>query len=1170
MPTLPMFEGPDAVLREEYTFSTTLDTRHFSGTMDADTVDMQVSIRGAAFTSDPDLIAFEGNTFAVPNPSAFPDGVQLLAGDNDIQVKAVFSNGTVSRPSRITARLVQDRDLGIPLNEPTGVFVERFNEAVKITVDGLESEGVIGYHFYASTQPGGGTEGYSRINPSLVISGETIEELTELGELTVDANTAVSNDGSPAADPLFMVYQATQEDKNDNLIQTDFNQALEVPENTTRVRSTITVESVRSITRYSFVHNRLASFNSASNPAIPNAAFNAIPKTDPLYYVITAVYFIDGNEFESAFSPELSGSPLELAPNVGTLPAVSRQSIVRDTVLSIFRAQPQIDVKPGSVLRDTFIDPFSTEAERQRFIIDFLHRAGSFATLLPIDDPTLSGVSVPVAQSDYKIALKQAFFLESNDSVQQLIDNTFDKLASNYSKTRRAGRRARGSVTIYTRSRPTTSIRFGIGTRVVIGGIGYRLTSSVSITSSGAGSFFNPVTGRYSATAFVQAEDVGLGGNLAPGQGGTVAGAPVGVEVTNDSAIFGGLNEESNRDLAARAMNALSSVDSGTLQGYVQRAVDVPGVEQVNVVDAGHPLMQRDRNESGRHIGGKVDIWLRGENLSTVTDNFAFSFESKIGVQFEPVGDPKDLRLRAVDTALSKDNPIIEMLDFPSFGIELVNETQGFAFDLTNAEVVAFNIIQLDTALNDPTSLTLLDVVKGSYRYRTSNRHTFTRQPVREVGTLTGEVSGELDEGIYALFEAADPLALGRSTEAGDYVQVVEPLTDTGDTIPSGTPIEIVDEQHVILDGVEYVNRLGANPYSLVVKDETGAVTYTGPFASLSPDYTIVSGGPTTPLGIQVTSGSPISEGQTLLISYKHDENFTVGYTTNALVALTANAIDPKRHITADVIAKEAVDVPVNISATVVLENASLRQTSVDTVDGAIRTALSRYFGALVLGEPVRQADVLGVIEDVTGVAYPVVPLTKMAKGDGALVVRESITTTQSADVFAVEQWNNQSGTVNVWLLKNPLEATTLDSGGRETKFRGVFVDEELLENKVVSPNINGAPIVNGVGAAFIIGNQGLEIPGFSDDATLKAAFPFASDVEIVGKRKELTQNRILVSMAKEDTPLNHQYTVTYQVQGDTGVKNIEPGPTEYLVIGEVDLTFDEDTDFLARVQGRN
>ena len=159
-----------------------------------------------------------------------------------------------------------------------------------------------------------------------------------------------------------MVFKATQEDRDDNVLQTDFDQALEVPENATRIRSTITVESVRTVTRFSFIHNRLSNFNSATYPAIPHAGFNAIPKTDPLYYVVTAVYFLDGVEYESALSPEVAGYPLDLAPNVGALPAVSRQNIVRDTILSIFRSQPQLDVKPGSVLRDTFIDPFSTEA----------------------------------------------------------------------------------------------------------------------------------------------------------------------------------------------------------------------------------------------------------------------------------------------------------------------------------------------------------------------------------------------------------------------------------------------------------------------------------------------------------------------------------------------------------------------------------------------------------------------------------------------------------------------------------------------------------------------------------------------------------------------------------------------------------------------------------------
>ena len=52
-------------------------------------------------------------------------------------------------------------------------------------------------------------------------------------------------------------------------------------------------------------------------------------------------------------------------------------------------------------------------------------------------------------------------------------------------------------------------------------------------------------------------------------------------------------------------------------------------------------------------------------------------------------------------------------------------------------------------------------------------------------------------------------------------------------------------------------------------------------------------------------------------------------------------------------------------------------------------------------------------------------------------------------------------------------------------------------------------------------------------------------------------------------TPRDLVCDVTYIVGEDTGTKPVEPGTAEYLVLGTVDLTFDEDYDFKARVLGR-
>ena len=1166
--TTPLFKTPDGVYKEEVSFSTDRSRRFLTGITDENTADMQVSIRGAAFSSDPEHITFEGTTFTIPNPSAHPEGLQLYPGDNVIEVKAILTSGAVSNSGIARVRLSTERDVRAGVIPPSGISVERFDGYVSITVEGLNDANVKGYNFYASSSPGGGLLGYSQINPQAVISGETKETTTELGTLTVDSLVTLGATGSQVADPLYFQVQGSQVDKLGNLVQLDYTQAVEVPETTRQVKTTVLLEDIRQVQTFSFEHDRDSVISSALRPAVPNAEFNTILSMDPLYYVVTALYTIDGDEYESVFSPEVAAYPLTVTPDVRLLPSVTRQQVVENTVLAIYRSEPQVDVKPGSALRDTFIDPFSTEAERVRFLIGFMQAAQSFTTLLVIDDPQETGDSISVSLSPYKQALKQAFFLQSDDDVQAVIDNAFEALASSRgAEDRLTGVRSRGEVTCYTTTRPTTNLPLTLGQKVQGGSQGLRLTSSSELTPTGAGSTYNPSTGRYSVRVFIQAEEEGSAGNLAPGQINTIVNGPAGVSVTNESRTFGGRDLETNRELAARADGILSAVDSGTYRGYTQDAIEVPGVQQVNTVYAGHGLMMRDWNATlKRHTGGKVDVWIRGESLSTMTDTFAFAFHLVKRGQFEPVGEVTNLKFRAANMSVTSANPILEMLDYSAYGYEFKDESTGQVFDLTNVTLVAYDTIQLDSTLNDPTGITITDVFTGSYRFRTGDNHVFTRQPVRSITSMVGDAngSGTVDPSLYALYAGSDPLIKGRSSEAGDYLKVTQPLGTTAATsIPSSTPIAVSGEEHVILEGTEYLNNLGINPLTVKVYNSDRSVEYLGPFASSTPDYTLVDESGEIPLGLLVTNGSQIEEGDTVVVDYSHDENFVVSYKVNSLVGITQSTLNEMRHVTADVLVKEAIPVEVDLTATVVITPRS----STSTVDGLVRTALSRMFGGFSLGQPVRSGDIINVIDAVEGVSYPVVPLNLMAKGDGSLVVRETITTDQAADYALITAWS--TSLVDVFIIKDALQSETLDGGGELNETRGVFLDKTAMTNFDAAPNINGVPLKNSVYGSFIIGGAGLYIPGYSDNATLQALYPFADDAEIDEHRKTITAGRVLVALPADQTPSDGDYRVTYVVYSDTGVKNIEPGPVEYLVLGDLEFSWDTDKDFTALVQGR-
>lgn len=1133
--------GPDGNYSNEVVFSTTSTARFFTGTINTDTADLEVSIRGGGFTSDPSLVSFSASGWIVPNPTSYPNGLELFSGENTVEVRSIPLSGTPSAPVKATIFLLASSTVQT-VDAPTSVTVERLDSSVRVSVRGLEDPRVTGYNFYASTEAGGGVLGYGRINAVPVSTPVKKEVTTSLYTLT-SKNTAQS------VDPLFVRAVITQENSSQVTLETDVDSAVEIPEDVSEIQLDVSISSLEQINYYEFLHNR--KFNLSSVPStIPVGAFTVLPSTEPLYYVTTAVYYdsVTATEYESSFSQEVVANPIDVRISTTSIPAVSRQEILQNAIASIYRKDKDILVQPGAVIRDTFLDPFSTEAERVRFLLDFIYRASSFDTLLEIDDPAGNGVSIPPSQSVYKIALAKALYLANVATVQTVIDGAFDKLAANFGVTRQPGKRAVGEVRFYTSTRPTTSLQIPLGRTISSGSVQFRTSRVAEIPLDRLASFYNPSTNQYSITVPAQAVNAGSAGNVGPRQ--VTSGAPFGLSVTNDNYFFGGTNAQSNAELAAIARGALSAVDTGTTQGYAQVAAGVPGLIQARVVEAGNPLMQRDYDpDTKTHIGGKVDVWEQGQRLATVTDTFAFTFIRKRDVQFVVVGDPGAYQFQALDSDLTPDNPIAEMLDYPAIGLGLRNASQGLTYNLTGVTIVNYNTIRLSLDVPQPFELpTLTDVILGDYRYRTGEKFVFTRQPVEILLSVTGESSGDLNPSTYRLVHPNSPLALGRSTKAGDYLQITG-SADPAIPTPTGDILTVTDEEHVMIgDYIEYVLRLGADSLTVVVTNEDGTITYANPFTSTTPDYTIVEGDQTNPLGIKRTSTSAISDGQVVLISYNYDENFTVTYQTNLVTSALQQVIDEKKHATADVLAKGAIPIPVDITATIVLR----RGYQQSGVDQTIRTNLGLLLARLRLGTPLRRSDVVNTLDSSEGVSYVVLPLTKMTRALGSIVSRNDITTSQVGDAVRIDLWSD--AITSVWLLIDELTAATTDGGGPEGEFRAVFQDdEEMVLQETLPEQLKEAP-----GRAFIIGSNGAVIPGYSDDATLYSQ-GYITPTDILNRRVAITQNRILVSLPVGDAPSNHDYWATYIVGFESGEKDIDPSDSEYLVPGTWTFTYDED-----------
>lgn len=1090
--------GQDGVAYTQQSFTTTATGMSFRGPVPSGAVGIQVSIRGGSWQDSPDLVDFGTTDWISPATGVVP----LNHGSNEFRFRPVMADGSVG--SQAVAQVWRMPQTVARRDPPLSIQANRTTEGVEILVDVPDDGDVRGVYLYGSTATGGP---YSRLNRAPISDYVVREELISLADLTVQQELLRNPDLSLVADPTYLRFNLQQETLAGSATSLDLNDRLEFADDVASYRVELAVTQVITRNTARFVHKRNGT--SADNH-LANSQIAGLPDDQPVYYVATLIYFDGVTEQESSFTPEIASRPLTV-PALSIYPAVSRQQILEDQISLTLAQQPGLSVTPGSVPRDLYLDPFSTEAARIRFLVDFLHRCGSFDTLLEIDDPFGTG-SVDVSRSTYKQALRQALFLQSDQAVQDVIDQAFDRLAARLGVVRSTGSYAIGLVTFWTSTRPQSTITIPVGSVVVAGGLNFRTLANAVIDANQVATAYNPLTGRYSVTVSARADQPGSAGNLAPGQVQTLVPSVPTVSVTNNGYFSGGSDIQTNRQLAGIAQQALSGTDTGTLAGIGRWVSKQSGVSQYLVVGSGDPLMSRGT--------GKVDIWVRGSDSQVLTDTFAMPYGTRRGVVFEPLDDT-GLLWQAQDTTLSTSQSFVEFLS-GSNGIGLRNVTRGLAFDLTGATVVDYRTVRLADVVQPSVAVT--DVVLGDFRVRQTDRYTLARQPVLEVVSTVGTVQGSV---ATTLLHPDDPQQLGRSNQSHDVVI----LTDAGS-------YEDVSEQHVLVsESREYLDHLGADVLSLVVTNLDDTLTYSGPRQG-NPDYLVGEGTARSPAWISRVAGGLIADGQEVLVSYRAAENFVVSYRTPTIVERVASAVAANKHITADIAVKASPEMRLDLTCTV-RPNAGVE--NVTGISQDIATGISTLLADLPLGGTVDPSDVVEVIKSQTGVRSVVLPLTRMAAGDGSTVLMESLL----SDAVAISTWSTDQQVV--WLLTDPLDYATPQGGG---DFAAVYQNNQPLSFGTLGSLV--------AGQAIILAPEGAVLPGYSDDVTLAAALPAsAGQVEIAALRRTLTGNRVLVALNPLTPAPSQAWNVSYTVSGDQGSRELTCGPFGYWTVGQVSVTFD-------------
>lgn len=1151
MATAPLIKSRDGSgYVQSIVYTTNQSEAILEGTIPVDTADIQVSVNGSAYASDPNLVKIVGQTFTVPNLDVYPTGLLLEPGDNTIILRVIDIVGGVSAPASAYIKRVQqttDQDAAIP----SGIKVQRKRDSIDILITKPEmpttfqgmpntSSKLMGFNIYASVLAAG-QAGYYRVNDKPVTTASTIYQEQLIYE--PDALLALWDN----CEIQQIRVRVTEEDNFGNEMHVRLDQHVSAQGFFDKVRFDATLKDYKLTEYVVFNHVRGGTTNT-----INSDQWFGVPAADPLYYVVTGVYYNTATsmETETPYSQEVLGLPLTIDTTLRDLPGRVQLQVVLDYTSAIMRVNTEISLIPGSTTRDVSIDPFASEAERLWFLLDFVHRSQSFLTLLQIDDVNSDGISDDVATSNYKQALKAALGLTTNTAVQSLIDQQFDKLAANVQKPRLSGRPAVGQVVGYTATRPSQDIVIPANTYVSsdadaannIPALRFRVGGSYTMYAAQADAYYNFNTKRYEITLDIVCETSGSAGNRPAGAITTVTGVSSLSVVNTESTVFGN-DAESNSDLAARCMLGFVSVDTGTQGGYQATSAAQVGIIKAKVVKSGDALMMRDWDDvRGKHIGGKVDIWTQGTRERQISERFAFTFDIARDILCQIIDLPT-LTFRVRDSRVTVDTPIVEILDNISQGLGVRNATLGLDYDLNGVQIIDYQTFRLSTVIAQPATA-IDDVIYADYRFRSINQFYFTYQPVRRVVSVVGEVAGALDPSTnFLLYKTDDPLLDGESTIAKNYLSIVQ-----FGGIPTGNTITVNNEAHVLIGFVEEpLDSIGINIKTLRVYNELRTVEYNGPEIA-DPDFEIIEGTPTTPVKIVRTSASTIVSGQTVSVDYVHDENFTVTYVINDLLQELQQVINVQKHTTADVLVKQAVENPLNIETTAQLKKGAAK----DKVDPLIRSAVSLELNRKTIGQGTAQSDLIRAIDSTEGVDYEIVPMARMAYADGSRRLRENVPSTAKR-VPSLDIGGNRA-----WILVNSFQHPTTDGGGLATEHKGVFQDGEAMG---LSKNL--ATVCSAAYRAYILGADGTSVvvPAYTDAATLTAEgyiTPAAQAAEIIAR----TANRAVLAIPDlpGDDPSKHDYAVSYVIRGASGANDIMGADVEFIELGNLTVTYREAT----------
>lgn len=274
--------------------------------------------------------------------------------------------------------------------------------------------------------------------------------------------------------------------------------------------------------------------------------------------------------------------------------------VVRDIIDNIHDALPEADTREGTFIRDVFVDPISDEISTMYLDMRMLKLSQSVLTAV--------GDDLDYLAANYFVERKMA--TKATGTVRFYIDNSTQQAVS-IDDLEEYYEIPVGTVVSTTGSYTQDAVEFLTTT-----GLYYTAQEIKSLS-------IDQETGyRYIETS-CEAYVAGETGNISAGEINILSSSIPGIAfVSNPYAFSGGTNAEDDAALANRVQLAITGCNIGTKDGYLRYILNQPYVIAAKIVGAGDSIMFRDGgyvdDDNVYHygIGGCVDIYVRGHNNS--------------------------------------------------------------------------------------------------------------------------------------------------------------------------------------------------------------------------------------------------------------------------------------------------------------------------------------------------------------------------------------------------------------------------------------------------------------------------------------------------------------------------------------------------------------------------